>query len=92
MFKKLGFQIVFITTICIAAVITLLITVTLVSMRAYNDSIMLERAVVGMQVLENQVQSEMDKLHDAYKSMIKDEGVTVFLPSAGKIVMCLMLR
>lgn len=84
MFRKLGFQIVFITTICIAAVITLLITVTLVSMRAYNDSIMLERAVVGMQVLENQVQSEIDKLHDAYKSMIKDEGVTVFLPSAGK--------
>ena len=84
MFKKLGFQIVFITTICIAAVITLLITVTLISMRAYNDSIMLERAVVGMQVLENRVQSEIDKLHDAYKSIVNDEGVTVFLPTAEK--------
>ena len=84
MFRKLGSQIVLITTLCIAAVIAILLTVTLVSMRRYNDSIMLERSVVGMQVLEKQVQSELDKLHDSYKSMIKDEAVTAYLPVAAK--------
>ena len=84
MFNKLGSQIVIITTVCIVAVIALLLTVTLASMRSYNDSIMLERAVVGMQVLENQVQAEIDRLEDAYDSMIKDETITVYLPDAGK--------
>lgn len=82
MFKKLGSQIVIITTACIAVVVAVILIVTLVSMRNYNDGIMLERAVVGMQVLEDQVQAEIDKLHDAYKSMIKDESITVFLPTA----------
>jgi methyl-accepting chemotaxis protein len=84
MFKKLGTQIVFITTLCIAAVIAVLVAVTLISMRQYNDSIMLERAVVGMQVLENQVSAELGKLQDSYRSIVKDEAVTAYLPTAEK--------
>ena len=73
MFKKLGTQIVFITTICIALTIAILLTVTIIAFRQYNDSIMLERAVVGMQVLEDKVNSELDDLEDAY-SMFKEDG------------------
>ena len=73
MFKKLGTQIVVITSICIAVVIAILLTVTVMAFRGYNDSIMLERAVVGMQVLEDKVESEIDDLQDAY-SMFKEDG------------------
>ena len=73
MFKRLGIQIVLITVICIAVVVALMLTVTIVSFHNYNDSIMLERAVVGMQVLEDKVNSELDDLEDAH-SMLKEDG------------------
>ena len=73
MFKKLGMQIVLITTICIGVVVAIMLTVTVMSFHSYNDSIMLERAVVGMQVLVDKVNSEIDELEDAY-SMMKEDG------------------
>ncbi|MBP3855809.1 MAG: methyl-accepting chemotaxis protein [Ruminiclostridium sp.] len=73
MFKKLGMQIVLITTICIAAVVAIMLVVTILTFRSYNDSIMLDRAVVGMQVLEDKVNSEINDLQDAY-SMFKEDG------------------
>ena len=73
MFKKLGIQIVTITCICIAVVVAIMLTVTLVSFNNYNDSIMIERAVVGMEVLEDKVNGEFDDLEDAH-SMMKEDG------------------
>ena len=73
MFKKLGMQIVIITSICIAVVVAVMLTVTIIAFHGYNDKIMLERAVVGMQVLVDKVQSELDDLADAY-SMFKEDG------------------
>ncbi len=73
MFKKLGTQIVLITTICIVVVVAVMLTVTIIAFRGYNDSIMLDRAVVGMQVLEDKVNSELGDLEDAY-SMMKEDG------------------
>ena len=73
MFKKLGMQIVLITTICIAAVVAIMLVVTILTFRSYNDSIMLDRAVVGMQVLVDKVNSEINDLEDAY-SMFKEDG------------------
>ena len=58
MFKKLGTQIVFITSLCIIIVVALMLTVSIIQFRSYNDSIMLERAASGpavdMVLTENQ--------------------------------------
>jgi len=71
--KRLGTNILFITGVGIVVMVALLLSTTLLTMRSYNDGIMLERAVVGMQVLEDKVASELNDLEDAY-SMFKEDG------------------
>ena len=73
MFKKLGMQIVISTVAIVVVVIAVMLTVTVISFRGYNDSIMLERAKVGMQVLEDKVENVLGDLEDAY-SMMKEDG------------------
>ena len=73
MFKKLGMQIVISTVAIVVVVIAIMLTVTVISFRGYNDSIMLERAKVGMQVLEDKVENVLGDLEDAY-SMMKEDG------------------
>ncbi len=73
MFKKLGTQIVVIVGISIAVFVAVMLVVTIIQFRSYNDSIMLERAVVGMQVLEDKVETVLGNLEDAY-SMMKEDG------------------
>ena len=43
--KRLGTNILFITGVGIVLMVTILLVVTLLTMRNYNDTIMLERAV-----------------------------------------------
>ena len=62
MFKKLGTQIVFITTICIVVVIALLVVTTLISFTGYNDSLLKEKAEIGEVALEGAVEDEMATL------------------------------
>ncbi|MBQ3842192.1 MAG: methyl-accepting chemotaxis protein [Ruminiclostridium sp.] len=81
MFKKLGSQIVFITSACIILVVAVMLTVSIIQFRNYNDSIMLERAVVGMQVLENTVDNEINNLAELHSSFSKDIRFTAALPS-----------
>ncbi|MBQ3841325.1 MAG: methyl-accepting chemotaxis protein [Ruminiclostridium sp.] len=73
MFKKLGLQIVVSTIAIVVLVIAIMLTVSVISFRSYNDSIMLERAKVGMQVLEDKVDILLKNLEDAY-SMMKEDG------------------
>ena len=73
MFKKLGLQIVLSTISIVIVVIAVMLTVSVISFRNYNDSIMLQRAVVGMQVLEDKVETVLGNLEDAY-SMMKEDG------------------
>ncbi|MBR5089289.1 MAG: cache domain-containing protein, partial [Ruminiclostridium sp.] len=73
MFKKLGLQIVLSTISIVIVVIAVMLTVSVISFRSYNDSIMLQRAVVGMQVLEDKVDNVLKNLEDAY-SMMKEDG------------------
>ncbi len=73
MFKKLGMQIVISTVAIVVVVIAVMLTVTVISFRGYNDNIMLERAKVGMQVLEDKVENVLGDLEDAY-SMMKEDG------------------
>ena len=75
MFKKLGLQIVFITSICIVLVIAVMLTVTLISFSNYNTSILMERATVGMEVLENTVDNEVDVLTKSLLRMEVTEGI-----------------
>ena len=75
MFKKLGTQIVFITSICIVVVIAVMLTVTLISFHSYNDSIIQERATVGMRVLENTIDDEIDVLAESLLRMEVTEGI-----------------
>ena len=86
MFKKLGMQIVFITSICIVAVVAIMLSVTLISFRSYNDSIMLERAVVGMQVLEDTVNDEIEELYEKYVIMVEDEKFLLAVPMLDEAV------
>ncbi len=62
MFKKLGTQIVFITVICIVAVIALLVTITLISFSGYNDGVLREKAQIGEVALKGAVEDEMSTL------------------------------
>ena len=73
MFKKLGLQIVVSTIAIVVLVIAVMLTVSVFSFRSYNDNIMLQRAVVGMQVLEDKVENVVKNLEDAY-SMLKEDG------------------
>ena len=66
MFKKLGTQIVFITIVAIVVVVAVMLTVTLVSFRNYNDSILMERAEVGMEVLEDTINDEITALEEDF--------------------------
>ena len=83
MFRKLGTQIVFITSVCIIVVVAVMLTVSIVQFRNYNDSIMLERAVVGMQVLENTVENEINDLAEKHGSFSKDIRFTAAVPGVG---------
>ena len=62
MFKKLGMQIVLITTICIIVVVAVMLTVTLVSFSGYNDGILKEKAEIGEVALESAVEDEIATL------------------------------
>ncbi len=73
MFKKLGTQIIVVTIAAITAVIAVMLIVTLISFSGYNRGVMIERAVVGMSVLEDKVNGEFTKLEDTH-SMLKEDG------------------
>ena len=62
MFKKLGMQIVLITTICIVVVVAVMLTVTLISFSGYNDSLLKEKAKIGEVALESAVEDEIATL------------------------------
>ncbi|MBP3854443.1 MAG: methyl-accepting chemotaxis protein [Ruminiclostridium sp.] len=62
MFKKLGTQIVVITTICIIVVIAALVVSTLVSFSGYNDNILKEKAAIGEVALKSAVEDEIATL------------------------------
>ena len=71
--KKLGLSIVVFTVAAIVAVIAIMLTVTLISFSSYNNGVLQERATVGMNVLEDKLDDELNALEDAYK-MMKEDG------------------
>ena len=73
--KKLGIEIVLITVIAIVVVVAIMLTVTLISFSNYNTSVLMERATVGMEVLENTVSNEVDVLTESLLRMEVTEGI-----------------
>ena len=73
MFKKLGMQIVVITSICIVAVVTIMLTVTLISFSGYNDSLLKEKAKIGEVALESAVKDEITSL-SLYEKIFSEDN------------------
>ena len=76
MFKKLGIQITFITTIIIAVVVATLLVVSLTMFRQYNDDILVERAKVGVNVLENELDIKRSDLKRTFEILSEDAAFT----------------
>ncbi|MCR4780662.1 MAG: methyl-accepting chemotaxis protein [Ruminiclostridium sp.] len=72
MFKKLGLQIVVITVAAIAAVIAIMLTVTILSFSGYNDNLLKDKAKVGEAALKGAVENELETL-ELYEKIFSEE-------------------
>ncbi len=65
-FKKIGTQVILITLVAMLISSATILVVTLTRFRAYNNNQLIQRSYVGMQVLENDVKTEVTQLEDDY--------------------------
>ena len=65
-FKKIGIQVILITLAAMLISSTTILVVTLTRFRAYNNNQLIRRSYVGMQVLENDIKTEVTQLEDNY--------------------------
>ena len=68
LFKKLGTQIILLSIASLAITVAIVLTVSLIMFGSYNDSILVERSVVGMNVLENKLDEKMTEIRTNYDS------------------------
>ncbi len=68
LFKKLGTQIILLSIASLAITVAVVLTVSLIMFGSYNDSILVERSVVGMNVLENKLDEKMTEIRTNYDS------------------------
>ena len=68
LFKKLGTQIILLSIASLAITVAIVLTVSLIMFGSYNDSILVERSVVGMNVLENKLDEKMTAIRTNYDS------------------------
>ena len=68
LFKKLGTQIILLSIASLAITVAVVLTVSLIMFGSYNDSILVERSVVGMNVLENKLDEKMTAIRTNYDS------------------------
>lgn len=73
MFKKLGIQITVITSVIAVVTIAVMLVVSLSMFRSYNDDILVERAKVGVGVLENDISNKNADLKKIFEILIDDE-------------------
>ena len=59
MFKKLGTQLTVVTAIITVIIITTLTAASVLQFKSYNDDILVERAKVGVGVLENDITNKL---------------------------------
>jgi len=68
LFKKLGTQIILLSIASLAITVAVVLMVSLIMFGSYNDSILVERSVVGMNVLENKLDEKMTEIRTNYDS------------------------
>ena len=66
LFKRLGTQIILLSVAALSITVALVLTVSLVMFGQYNDSILVERSFVGMNVLENTVNEKVKTLKSSF--------------------------
>lgn len=81
LFKRLGTQIILLSVASLAITVAIVLTVSLVIFGSYNDSILVERSVIGMSVLENTLNEKIDELQtnfDSWSSQSSFVGAMTF--------------
>ena len=68
LFKRLGTQIILLSVASLAITVAIVLTVSLIMFGSYNDSILVERSVVGLNVLENKLDEKMTEIRTNYDS------------------------
>lgn len=68
LFKRLGTQIILLSIASLAVTVALVLTVSLIMFGSYNDSILVERSVIGMNVLENTLDDKVNEIQTNYDS------------------------
>ena len=68
LFKRLGTQIILLSTAALAITVALVLTVSLILFGSYNDYILIDRAEVGMVVLENTVNDRLAQLKTTFEN------------------------
>ena len=71
-YKKIGVQTIFIALVAMLISSVLILVIALTRFRAYNNNILIQRAYVGMEVLENDLESETKDLEDNYWMWTED--------------------
>ncbi|MBQ9483646.1 MAG: methyl-accepting chemotaxis protein [Ruminiclostridium sp.] len=66
LFKKLGFQIILLSVASLAITVAIVLTTSMLMFVSYNDTILVERSRVGMQVLENTVKEKTGSLKSTF--------------------------
>ena len=64
--KRLGFQIILLSVAALAITVAIVITTSLLMFMNYNDTVLVERSQVGMQVLENTLKEKVDSLKNTF--------------------------
>ena len=70
--KKIGTQIILIAMAAMTVTALLILVPTLMMFRSYNNGLLTDKAVVGMQVLENSMQNELNSLNSDYWMWAED--------------------
>ena len=73
-FKRIGTQVILLSVAVVTVTVAVVLTVSLLMFDSYNDSILIERAHVGMEVLEDTVNDKMSSLYDEFVMLSEDES------------------
>lgn len=73
MFKKLGTQITIIIAAIVVVMVATILAATLIQFRSYNDGILVERANVGVHVLEKEFENIQTNLNEKFEIFAEDK-------------------
>ena len=76
MFKKLGTQLTVVTAAITVTIITALTAASVLQFKYYNDDILVERAKVGVGVLENDIANKLENLKETAELVLEDPVFT----------------